>query len=268
MLYIRVGENRLFIISEYYILIPIMLWIDYLIITKIKKSRQKKNCEIKKNYLTKCKQLKIFHLATSNLVNILQIRGGEDLVNITYPDCRVGEGLRYINNDRIRKLVFSLYKSKEKNGVIFITQTALCYLIKRYGLGFPALPIPIEDFIGVTSWYQLIRKTGVAVLLGASIPLVVLAESLFSSVPGLLLGMAAIALSRYNLDLTIVSTSLIKGPLQSIKRRVPDVPEVISVDLRAEPTNKIEMPQGKYECLLPEQRLTNPKCRLTTTEIV
>jgi len=41
---------------------------------------------------------------------------------------------------------------------------ALCYLIKRHGLFFPALPFPIENFIGITSLYQTIRKTNVTLL--------------------------------------------------------------------------------------------------------
>ena len=270
MLYVRVSPNRLFIISEYWILIPLMLWIDYLIITKVKKSRDKKN--IKRDKLktkkTKYKQLKIFHFAMNNIVKVLQIRGGEELIDVIYPECIVGRGLRYINNNRIRKLIYSLYKSKQRNGVIYITEAALCYSIKRYGLALPALPIPIEDFIGVTSWYQVIRKTGVTALLGTSIPLIILAENVFLLIPGLFLGIAGIVLSRYNLDLNIVPTSLITGPLESIKRRIPDIPEVVSVNIETEPTNKIEIPQNQYECLLPEQRWTNSKCRLTTTEIV
>jgi len=268
MLYIRVSPYRLFIINEYWLLIPSILLIDYLIIIKVRKSRDKKNIKTKKNYQTKLKQLKIFHSAMNNLIDILRIRAGQQLIDVIYPNCIVGEGFNYINNDRIRKLVYSLYKSKEINGVIYITKTALCYLIKRYGLALPAFSVPIEDFIGLTSWYQLIRKTAVTTLLGIAVPLFILAETPIFAILGLLTGIAGISLSFYNRDFNIVSTSLISGSFESIKRRIPDIPEVVSVYIETEPTNKIGMAQKPYECLLAEQRFTNPKCTVTTTEIV
>ena len=45
-----------------------------------------------------------------------------------------------------------------------MNEMSLCYLIKRHGLFFPALPFPIENFIGITSLYQTIRKTNVTLL--------------------------------------------------------------------------------------------------------
>jgi hypothetical protein len=65
MLIVRVSPNRLFIINEYWLLIPPMLVIDYFIIIKIlkiKKSKAKdkentknKNIKSKKDYQTECK---------------------------------------------------------------------------------------------------------------------------------------------------------------------------------------------------------------------
>lgn len=195
----------------------------------------------------------------NNIVNVLRIRGGQQLIDVIYEDCIVGEGFRYI--------VHSLYKSKQINGVIYITQTALCYLIKKYGLLLPAFSVPIEDFIGITSWYQLIRKTVVTALLGTSVPIVILAGSPIYLTLGLFIGIVGISLSFYNRDFNIISTSLISS-IKSIKRRIPDIPEVVSVNIKTELTNRIVMSQNQYECLLSEQRLTNPKCTVTTTEIV
>lgn len=267
MIYIQISPKRLFIINEYWFLIPTMLVIDYLIIIKIKKYRDKKIIKTKKKYQNQSKQLKIYHLAMNNLVDVLRIRGGQQLIDVIYPDCQVGEGFRYINNERIRKLVYSLYKFKQRNGVIYITQTALYYLIKRYGLMLPAFPIPIEDFIGLTSGYQFIRKTVVTMLLGTSVPLVILAANAISLIPGLLIGIAGISLSFYNRDFNLVSTSLIIGSFESIKQRIPDIPEVVSVNIAIKSTNKVAMSHNQYECLLPEQKFINPKCIVTTARI-
>jgi hypothetical protein len=101
-----------------------------------------------------------------NLLTVLKIRAGADIlsvivnnyIEINYPNYVVGKGMRYINNDRLRQIVNSLFKAKAKNGVIFIRKTALCHLAQTYGLDLPSLPIPIHDFVKLSSWYQLIRK--------------------------------------------------------------------------------------------------------------
>jgi hypothetical protein len=102
-----------------------MLYIDYCIITKMKKTRAGKE-EIEIKY----KQLKIFALATGSMMAVLAIRGGQEN-DVFYPNCIVGEGLRYVDNDRIRKVVHSFFKHKQIYGVIYITQTALCYLAEK-----------------------------------------------------------------------------------------------------------------------------------------
>jgi len=61
----------------------------------------------------------------------------------------------------------------------------------------------------------------------------------------------------------------LKNPAaESIKRRISDVSEVVNVDFENEPTQKIKVFNKRYKCLLPEQRVTNPKCKMKTTEIV
>jgi len=268
MLYIRFSPNRLFIINEYWLLVPPMLVIDYLIITqiiKIKKSKDK-NIKSKKDYQTKYQQLKIFHLAMNNIVDILRIRGGQELIEITYPECGVGKGFRYIDHQRLRKLVYFLYKFKERNGVIFITQTALCHLVKKYGLLLPAF-LPMKSPAIMTDWYQFIRKAVVTILIGGAIPMALWAETVAYIALSFTLGGAGIALSLTNRDFPIVPTTLISGAVESIKRRIPDVPEVVSVNFEIEPTNRIEMSNKRYECLLPEHRLTDPTCRMKNIEI-
>ena len=81
-MYINVSSNRLFIVDEYWILIPLMLYIDYRIIIKINKARARKK-EIENKY----KELKIFAIATGSMMGVLAIRGGEEITN--YPDQRL-----------------------------------------------------------------------------------------------------------------------------------------------------------------------------------
>lgn len=48
---------------------------------------------------------------------------------------------QYMNNEWLRKLIFSLYPDKIKNGVIFVIKIALCHIPKKCGLLLTALPI-------------------------------------------------------------------------------------------------------------------------------
>jgi hypothetical protein len=73
----------------------------------------------------------------------------EDYIEVVHPNCLLGKGIRYVNNERLCKIANSPFKSKAKDGVIFITKMALCHLVEIYGLHLPALPIPIPDFIRV-----------------------------------------------------------------------------------------------------------------------
>jgi hypothetical protein len=57
-----------------------------------------------------------------NFISALQIRGGENILeelakNYTdsgNPNCIVGKGLRYLNNLRLRTIVYYLFKAKAK----------------------------------------------------------------------------------------------------------------------------------------------------------
>ena len=260
MIYIRVSSNRMFIVNEYWVLIPLMLYIDYCIITKMKKTRAGKE-EIEIKY----KQLKIFALATGSMMAVLAIRGGQES-DVFYPNYIVGEGLRYVDNDHIRRVVHSFFKHKQIDGVIHITQTALCYLAENYNIYFPATPIPIPDFIKLSNYYQPVRKTIVAILIGMGIPMTFAIGALSSSL-GMGLIIAGFFLGSYNVEKVTIPTSLIVGSIKFIGRRILDVPDVVSVNIRPELDYKIEMPKNQSECLLPDQRLTNPKCRTESTEI-
>lgn len=70
----------------------------------------------------------------------LNSRGGEiivekladDYTDVTHENCILPSDVQYVNNDRLRKLIFYLYPEKIKNGVIFITKIALYHLATQY----------------------------------------------------------------------------------------------------------------------------------------
>jgi len=279
MLYLRISPRWAFIINEYWVLVPLMLAIDIAVIVNVKKNRARK----KKQYSQKFKQLQIFHIATGNLLAALKVRGREKIfleavenyIEVAYPNCIVGKGLRYINNTRLRKLVYSLFKSKVKNGVIYITKTALCHLVEMYSLDLPALAVPVPDFIGVFSWCTLERKIISVAALGIPLPMIILAQGPLAIVISLVAGSFGIFVMTFTKDpgFTMIPTDLIFGPIGSIRRRMPNQPNIVSIDLEPVRRYKITMSglseseKTPYECFLPNQMITNPKCNLRLSEI-
>jgi len=90
---------------------------------------------------------------------ITTCRGGEseNFIDVSDIICGIEEGFSYVDNVRLKKIIISLYRHKARNGVIFITGTAVCQIAKLYGVNFPALSIPIQDF-GITNMIQAIKK--------------------------------------------------------------------------------------------------------------
>jgi hypothetical protein len=261
MLFIRVSPNRVFFVNEYWILIPLMLLIDIIVIVKVKKNRANK--KLKSEELT-----------------ALKMRGGyddkvlaklvEDYIEVNHPNCQVGKGFRYVNNERLRKIVHRLYKSKSRNGIIYITKTALCHLIEIYGLGIPFIPI-IPDFIGISDWFILGKKVISVMCFGISFPMLILAQGYAPIILSLTTASFGVVIMFYakNPGFLIVSTDPILTPISLIKRRIANQNELISVDLTSvsgSAGTKIIMP--KYECSLPVQRVFNLKCSLGSSQIV
>jgi len=338
MLYIRLTANRTLIINEYWILIPLVIGIDYLIITQVEnyRSRKKQNKKEKnKKKIKNCRQLKIYHLALSSfpvgpiiigcLVNLFIVEAykkGYHFLNqesfafesknplsdkisytsdgtavVAFPKCVVGHGLRYLDNERFRKIIHALYHSKARNGVIFITKTALCYLIDVYGgFGLPiAFPVPVtvtKEVLRFSDKTVAIKKALSILALGIPIPIITLSTgpvwfviSMVAGVFGLL-----IAYSTREPDFLLIPTTLISNaPLAEIidslsrgmpviSRRMPAVPDVVTVNLTPAADFKpnlggkiqmagIEKPKTPYECLLPEQRFANGRCILPPSKI-
>jgi hypothetical protein len=278
MLYVKLSSNRVVFVNEYWILIPLMIAIDIAIIVKVRRNRAEK--KLKEEQLKeKYKQWKIYHTATGNLTAALQIRAGENVlvrlvdeyIEVTHPNCLVGKGIRYVNSERLRKIAYSLFKNKAKNGVIYITKTALCHLVEIYGLNLPALPFPVPDFIGVSGWYQLVRKVISVGCLGIPLPMLILAQGPASIIVSLAAGGFGMVVMAYTKDpgFIIIPTDIISTSVDSIMRRIPDQPDLVSIDLETLSRSKVTMPEFSmgYECSLPDQIMFNPKCSLRPSEI-
>lgn len=267
MLYWKYSSNRIFFLNEYWFLVPTGILANYLIIRKIRSHKEKiKEFERLKKQIEREKQIRrIVYLAlASNGLSYILMRGGANFIDVDHIECGIEEGLRFVDNDRLRKIVHNLYRHKRRGKIIYITATALCHLANRYGLTFLSFPIAIGDF-GLTSVYHTVRKTAVTMLLGGVGPLFILGT------PAALMGafvLATTGLRLAFLNLDLIPTTLISetGSTKNLKPRIADVPDVVVVKSR----NKIIMTKpvpANGECLLPDQRLFNPNCRIKPTEI-
>lgn len=271
MLYIQVSSKRIFIISEYWIFIPLLVAINIVIVQKLNKHSTKEELNLEQEH-RRWKAFKIFNIAIGNIQTNLTSRGGEtiveklanDYIDVTHEDCILPSGVQYVNNDRLRKLVFSLYPEKVKNGVIFITKTALCHLATEYGLGLPGLPIAVHDFINVSDLKILTRKFFASFLITIPISILGIGEAtvtkyIFSGL-SFLFGFTGVALTK-DFGLMVIATEAVKGPMSLITRRIKDQSELVYVDLEPKPNSLVRVEVTEpYHCSLPEQRIGNPIC--------
>ena len=137
MLYFRVSQSRAFFISEYWIFISLMLMVDYEIMGRMRQRKiRKKALKELKNLNQECR---LAILAASALSDFIVVTLGnkiwgvsDDLVDVSYLDCDMEKGCRFVDNDRIRKLVIALYSRKKRKNIISVAATALCHLAKSY----------------------------------------------------------------------------------------------------------------------------------------
>lgn len=74
------------------------------------------------------------------------IRGGADFIDVSCIECEIEEGLQYLDNNYLQKIIHNLYRHKRKGQIIYITATAICHLANDYGQHFLSFPIAIGDF--------------------------------------------------------------------------------------------------------------------------
>jgi len=272
MLYWKYSSNRIFFLNEYWIFIPSAVLANYLIIRKIRLNRARMK-ELKRliDQIEREKKVRKILLLTiglsvSGYTHLLTRGGSTDFLNLIDTDyikstCNIEEGLRYLDDMRLRKIITDLYRHKGKGKIIYVTATALCHIANRYGQTFLALPFAVGDF-GFTSLYQTLRKGFVTILLGSVGPLY-FNGSPVSLIFALIFGGSGLRLAFTNLD--FIPTSPV-DVTKRLERRIPALSEVVVVNNR----DKIIMRDSvkeNHECWLPDQRLLNPKCSVKPTEI-
>ena len=272
MLYWQYSYNRTFFLNEYWLFIPSALLANYILINKIRTNKAKEQ-ELKElieqvEYEKKIRKILFISLGLSLSMGYTPFfsRGGSsaDLLNLIDTDyirkkCEIQEGIRFLDDVRLRKIISNFYQHKKKAHIIYITSTALCHIANKYGQQHLALPFAVGDF-GLTSWYHALRKALVTVLLGAVGPLWLL------NAPSILIFiLAAFGFRLAFNNVEIILTSPIDFT-KKIKARLPGVSDVVVVNNR----NNVIMPEfikEKHECWLPDQQFLNKNCNVKNSEI-
>lgn len=265
MLYWRYSANRILFLNEYWLLVPTTVLANYFIIRGIRSHKAKtKELEKFKNQIERERRIRrIMYLALGlDGLSRFLIRGGADpiqFVDSSNVKCGIEEGVRFLDNDRLRKIIHDLYRRKRRNKIIYITASAACHLCRHYGKYFLAIPVAVGDF-GTTNLYHTTRKIIVVSLLGGVVPLFALGTSLALSGA---LGLMAFGLRLAFADLDFIPTSpILADEFKNLKPRIPDIPDVVVVNVK--PRDKIVMTnplQDDGQCWLPDQAVFNSACK-------
>jgi len=196
-------------------------------------------------------------------------RGGQYMIDTDSIKelCVIEEGVGYLDNDRLRKIIHYLYEYKKVNNVIFITATALCKLVLEYGVMFPALPIVIRDF-GFTNLWDTLRKFMVSLFVFSIVPVWAMAGPYAAVVIGsgcLYIAYRLLLIKFYEIPTSPVDDTI---PVSKLQPRIKDLPDVVTINAR----NKIHMTnpnpaRENVECWMPDQRMFNKNCKLKSTDI-
>jgi hypothetical protein len=267
MLFWRYSSTRIFVLNEYVILVPLMILADYLIIQKILSSRKKqkqKSLSVEENVNFQKNKARVVTSLAFVLSRLSKFRGGSDFVDVSYIQCGIEENLRFLDDERLRKLIHYLFKYKRRNKIIFITATALCQVAKMHANDFIGLPFIIGDF-GITDLFQAARKF-IVILLFTGITPILIAGGPVSLAFAFIMVTMGLRLSFTNTDKILTSFIDEKILAKSIKPRIPGTFDVVVVNLK----NKITMTNPALknkECWLPEQRIFNRVCQVKPTQI-
>ena len=218
------------------------------------------------NAKKKIRRILLLSLGLTGYISLLPRGGSKDFLDIVDTDYikrlyDIDEGVRYLDDQRLKNIIHDLYAHKRKGKIIYITATALCHLTNRYGQTFLALPFAMGDF-GLTNAYQTVRKVVVTIFLGGVGPLWFIGSPL-SLAGALVLGTSGLRLAFTNLD--FLATSAI-DITEGIKPRIPGISEVVVVNNRDKMIMSNPMQENK-ECWLPDQRFSNPTCTVKPTQI-
>lgn len=171
-IYILVSDRRLWILNYNtfcaIVFIPPTIYAAYKFRKRRLTRKKKLECE-KREYKIFCLQTlhKILKLSNSPfasivLMDLILLRGGEDVVIPGVDDCIDIEQPSYIDNERILRFLNDKFANFNINGIIYITKEALCYLVEGEGLvDFPIIFLERIKIDGVYSFLKVASKWAV-----------------------------------------------------------------------------------------------------------
>ena len=234
------GLGRKFIISEYWVLIPTTMLIQYVVLKRYFHTHpvEKENFRKKlstfvqmmhyKVWKKRLQTLKCYKLANEDYQDLLKIRSGEMFLEKEYfPDCIVeGSGLRYLEDPGMAEFLLKEFRSKLGKvfpNVLYISEEAFCYMIRRYtpkliGVATMALSFAPSHYIDyghvVIDFGSFLQKTLTSILVSISFGLGIIgiaaANLVFQKLA--LISLLSGILSGYFIDLGITLAPYATSP--------------------------------------------------------
>ena len=131
---IKVRIGYFLIINEYWVIVPTFVLINYIIISMIIRLGKYVQTKNKKNTNKNTRKNKLL-----KRLDINNIRGGQEFINIQYKENPPIKELKYINKEKVQKIILNHYKNvirqeygkKVKGNIKTIIPTALHKIIKE-----------------------------------------------------------------------------------------------------------------------------------------
>ena len=199
--------------------------IEIAIVVRIRKNRAQQDLEsqkLKKDLI----RWKIFNVAIGNVFSSICVRGGDEVVKgiadgflqVHHEECLVPKGVQFLDEEWLRKLLLLHHSDKIKNGILYITRTALCHFASRVGLG-----ILDTEIFKVSSWLTVGKKTFATII--GSLPIPLLGIWGVTMIPVILsvitfLSGAGFMFSLRESGFLLIKTKAIAGPISHITQRI------------------------------------------------
>ena len=158
------GEPHFF--SELWIFIPMAISLNLLVYYKrcVNRKRRREFEKLLRKIENHQRLKKILFVSLGVNAYSLFLRGGtdselvNDFVDVEYirNKCIIQDGISFLDHERLRNLVHSLYSYKRTGKIIYVTATVLCSIAQIWGDKGLALPFAV-GFFGTTDKYYAAR---------------------------------------------------------------------------------------------------------------
>ena len=168
-IYIKLTNKRIWIIDYNtacaMFFVPVTIYGCY----KLRKRKLKKNALERQRKIEELQELyQILKIAGSPfssviLLQILLLRGGDDVIIPGIRDCLNLEKPSYVDDERILRFLNDKFSKFDINGIIYITKEAFCYLVGTEGLvDFPIIFLERVKIAGLYLFLKRVAQWGVA----------------------------------------------------------------------------------------------------------